>query len=152
MTQETLIRQRLVSRTILLSIAVIALLVFIGLYADEKRHIQESYQNRYEANLELVQEDILSYLDAEADHDMRYTRLLMDMSTAKEFAFLINDFSDKQIIVNGMYTILLKYPEQMQEEERMKDMYTAVGDILRHIDKGYEEAQALVNDVDKLGH
>lgn len=152
MTQEKLIKQRMVVRTVLFSITVIALLVFIGLYADAKRRIQESYQERYEANLERVQEDILSYLEAEGDHDMRYTRLLTDMSTAKEFAFLIHNFADKQIIVNGMYTILLKYPEQMREEERLKAMYTAVGDILRHLDQGYEEAQTLVDDVDKMGH
>lgn len=152
MTQETLMKQRIVSRTILLSIAIIALIVFIGLYADEKRRVQQAFQTRYEANLERVQEDILSYLDAEADYDMRYTRLLMDMSTAKEFAFMIDDFADKQIIVNGMYTILLKYPEQMHEEERLKQMYTAVGDILKHLDQGYEEAEVLVSDVDKMGH
>lgn len=152
MTQEKLIKQRIFSRTILLSITAIALIVFIALYIDETRRVQETYQNRYEANLERVQEDILSYLEAEGDYGMRYTRLLTDMSTAKEFAFLIHHFDDKQIIVNGMYTVLLRYPEQMQERERLQEMYTAVGDILRHLDKGYEEAQALVDDVDKLGH
>ena len=85
MTQEKLIRERIVVRTILLSITIIALVVFIGLYTDEKRHVQEAFTTRYEANLERVQEDILSYLEAEGDYEMRYTRLLTDMSTAKEF-------------------------------------------------------------------
>jgi hypothetical protein len=152
MTQETLIRQRIVIRTVLFSITAIALVIFIGLYADEKNRVQEAYTTRYEANLERVQEDILSYLEAEGDYEMRYTRLLADMSTAKEFAFLIDDFADQQIIVNEMYTVLLKYPEQMHEEARLKAMYTAVGDILKHLDQGYEEAAALVDDVDKLGH
>ncbi|MBR2087979.1 MAG: hypothetical protein IJ906_12730 [Oscillospiraceae bacterium] len=152
MTQEKLIRERIVVRTILLSITIIALVVFIGLYTDEKRHVQEAFTTRYEANLERVQEDILSYLEAEGDYEMRYTRLLTDMSTAKEFAFLIDNFADKQIIVNEMYTILLKYPEQMHEEEKLKAMYTAVGDILNHLDQGYVEAKELVNSIDKLGH
>ena len=152
MTQEKLIRERIVVRTILLSITIIALVVFIGLYTDEKRHVQEAFTTRYEANLERVQEDILSYLEAEGDYEMRYTRLLTDMSTAKEFAFLIDNFADKQIIVNEMYTILLKYPEQMQEEENLKAMYTAVGDIRNHLDQGYVEAKELVNSIDKLGH
>ena len=152
MTQEKLIKQRMFIRTILFSITVIALVVFIALYADEKRRVQETYQNRYEANMERVQEDILSYLEAEGDYEMRYTRLLADMSTAKEFAFLIHQFDDKQIIINEMYTVLLKYPEQMQEEERLKEMYTAVSDILKHLDKGYAEAERLVDDVDKQGH
>ena len=144
MTQEKLIRERIVVRTILLSITIIALVVFIGLYTDEKRHVQEAFTTRYEANLERVQEDILSYLEAEGDYEMRYTRLLTDMSTAKEFAFLIDNFADKQIIVNEM--------EQMHEEENLKAMYTAVGDILNHLDQGYVEAKELVNSIDKLGH
>lgn len=145
-------KQRMVTRTVLFSITFIALLVFIGLYAEEKHRVQETYQARYEDNLCRVQEDILSYLDADGDHDLRYTRLLLDMSNAKEFAFLINNFDDRQIIVNGMYTILLKYPDQMQEEENLNAMYTAVGDILRHLDKGYEEAEELVEQIDKKGH
>ncbi|MCR5718538.1 MAG: hypothetical protein K6F80_05835 [Oscillospiraceae bacterium] len=152
MTQEKLMKDRMVVRTILFSITFIALIVFIALYADEKKRVQETFQNRYEANLERVEEDIQSYLEAEGDYDMRYTRLLADMSTAKEFAFLIRNFDDKQIIVNEMYTVLLKYPEQMRQEERLKAMQTAVHDILRHLDQGYEEAEALVADVDKLGH
>ena len=152
MTQEHLMKQRMVTAIVLFSVTFVTLLVFIGLYADEHQRVQETYQTRYEANLERVQEDILSYLEAEGDYDMRYTRLLTDMSTAKEFAFLIDNFADKQIIVNEMYTILLKYPEQMHEEERLKAMYTAVGDILKHLDQGYVEAKELVDDVDKLGH
>ena len=152
MTQEKLIKDRMIARTILFCITIIALVVFIALYADEKRRVQETFQNRYEANLERVVEDIQVYLDAEGDYDMRYSRMLADMCTAKEFAFLIDDFADQQIIVNEMYTVLLKYPEQMHEEARLKAMYTAVGDILKHLDQGYEEAAALVDDVDKLGH
>lgn len=145
-------KQRMVVRTVLFSITFAALLVFIGLYVDETRRVQETYQQRYEDNLAHVQEDILSYLDADGDRDMRYTRLLIDMSNAKEFAFLINNFDDKQIIVNEMYTILLKYPEQMQDEEKLNEMYVAVSDILAHLDKGYDEARELVDSIDKMGH
>ncbi len=145
-------KQRMVVRTVLFSITFAALLVFIGLYVDETRRVQETYQQRYEDNLAHVQEDILSYLDADGDRDMRYTRLLIDMSNAKEFAFLINNFDDKQIIVNEMYTILLKYPEQMQDEEKLNEMYVAVSDILAHLYKGYDEARELVDSIDKKGH
>lgn len=145
-------KQRMVWRTILFSITVVALIAFIALYVDETHRVQETYQMRYEDNLERVREDILSYLEAEGDYDMRYTRLTIDMSNAKEFAFLINNFDDKQIIVNELYTVLLKYPEQMQDEEKLNALYVAVGDILSHLDKGYEEAAELVESVDKKGH
>lgn len=152
MTQEKLMKQRMVTAIILCSIAILGLITFVGLYVDESNRVQETYQDRYEDNLDRVLEDITSYKEAEGDHVMRYTRLMIDMSNAKEFAFLINNFSDKQIVVNEMYTILLKYPEQMQTEEKLDEMYTAVEDILKHLDKGYEEGKALVDSIDKKGH
>ena len=152
MTQEHLMKQRMVTAIVLFSVTFVTLLVFIGLYADEHRRVQETYQTRYEANLVRVQEDIESYLNAEGDYDMRYMRLAMDMSNAREFAFLINNFDDKQIIVNELYTILLKYPEQMQQEENLNALYTATDDILKHLDQGYEEAKALIDSIDKQGH
>lgn len=152
MTQEKLMKQRMVSAIILSSILLIALVVFVGLYVDERNRVQETYQARYEASLALVREDIVSYREAEGDQEMRYLRLTIDMSNAKEFAFLINNFDDKQIIANELYTILLKYPEQMQEEENLGALYTAVDDILAHLDKGYDEAEELIGQIDKLGH
>ncbi len=152
MTQESLMKQRMVAAIILFSVTLIALLTFIGLYADERRRVQETYQARYEANLERVREDVVSYLDAEGDYEMRYRRLTIDMSNAKEFAFLIHNFDEQQIIMNELYTVLLKYPEQMQTEENLQELYVATGDILAHLDKGYEEAAELVESIDKLGH
>ena len=152
MTQEKLMKQRLTTAIILLSITLIGLIAFIALYIDEKNRVQETYQQRFEDNLDRVREDIVSYQEAEADYDMRYMRLTIDMSNAKEFAFLIHDFNDKQIIVNELYTILIKYLEQMQEEEKLEALYTAVDDILAHLDKGYEEAEALIDSIDKKGH
>ena len=152
MTHEHLMKQRMVTAIVLFSVTFVTLLVFIGLYADEHQRVQETYQTRYEANLVRVQEDIESYLNAEGDYEMRYMRLAMDMSNAREFAFLINNFDDKQIIVNELYTILLKYPEQMQQEENLNALYTATDDILKHLDQGYEEAEALIDSIDKQGH
>lgn len=152
MTQEKLMKQRMVTAIVLSSILLIALVVFIGLYADATHRVQETYQNRYEANLALVREDIASYQEAEGDQALRYLRLTIDMSNAKEFAFLIDHFDEQQIIVNELYTVLLKYPEQMQEPENLEALYVAVDDILAHLDKGYEEADALIGQIDKLGH
>ena len=78
MTQETLIRQRIVIRTVLFSITAIALVIFIGLYADEKNRVQEAYTTRYEANLERVQEDILS-VSADAGLDVGLTLIGMHL-------------------------------------------------------------------------
>ncbi|MBQ4465865.1 MAG: hypothetical protein II916_07880 [Oscillospiraceae bacterium] len=145
-------KQRMVAAIVLFSVTLVALVVFIGLYADERMRVQETYQNRYEDNLERVREDIVSYQEAEGDYELRYQRLMIDMSNAKEFAFLIHNFDDKQIIVNELYTVLLKYPEQMQTKENLDALYVATGDILAHLDKGYDEAEELVESIDKKGH
>ena len=43
------------------------------------------------------------------------------------------------------------YPEQMQEKERMEQMLEAVNDMRNNLDKGYEEAAAVVDSLDLKG-
>ena len=148
--QDALMKRRMVNAYILLVIVFIALLVFIGLYLDEKRRVQETYRAQYKINLKHVSEDIEAYLDGEADKEMRYWRLTSDMSSVNSFAFLIEDFEDQQKTINEVYSCLIKYPEQMPE--RLEDLNTAIEDIYSDLDKGYEEADAVVASVDKLGH
>lgn len=148
--QDSLMKRRMVNAYILLVIVFIALLVFIGLYLDEKRRVQETYRAQYKINLKHVSEDIEAYLDGEADKEMRYWRLTSDMSSVNSFAFLIEDFEDQQKTINEVYSCLIKYPEQMPE--RLEDLNTAIEDIYSDLDKGYEEADAVVASVDKLGH
>ena len=148
--QDALMKRRMVNAYILLVIVFIALRVFIGLYLDEKRRVQETYRAQYKINLKHVSEDIEAYLDGEADKEMRYWRLTSDMSSVNSFAFLIEDFEDQQKTINEVYSCLIKYPEQMPE--RLEDLNTAIEDIYSDLDKGYEEADAVVASVDKLGH
>ena len=44
----------------------------------------------------------------------------------------------------------MKYPVQMKE--KLDDMRQALSDILDDVDKGYEEAAAVVSSVDKKGY
>lgn len=77
-------------------------------------------------------------------------RIVSDMSGANSFAFLIEGFDDKQIIINELTTCTMKYPEQMKET--LDDMRQALSDIVDDMDKGYEEAEAVVNSIDKKGY
>ena len=150
MNQEKLMKRRMIRAIILFIITFIALLVFIALYTDEKKRVQETYRKQYRANLTKVIEDIDSYKNSEGDHELRYMRIVSDMSSANAFAFLINSFEDKQITVNELTTCTMKYPEQMKE--KLDDMRQALSDIIDDLDKGYEEAEAVVSSVDKKGY
>lgn len=150
MNQEKLMKRRMIRAIILFIITFIALLVFIALYMDEKKRVQETYRKQYRTNLSHVAEDIDSYANAEGDHELRYMRIVSDMSSANAFAFLINSFEEKQITVNELTTCTMKYPEQMKE--KLDDMRQALSDIIDDLDKGYEEAEAVVSSVDKKGY
>ena len=151
--QETLMKRRMISAIILFLITFIALLVFVGLYIDESRRTQETYNTQYVTNLTHVSEDIGSFLDAEGDKDFRYVRIISDMSSANSFAFLLDRLSeDRKKTVNELNACIMRYPEQMQEENKLTELKTALEDIIAGLDQGYDEAQALVDSIDKQGH
>ena len=150
MNQESIMKRRMVAAIALCIIAIVGMLVFIGLYIDEKNSVQQTYRSQYHTSLKHVSDDVTSYLEAEGDKDMRYTRLVSDMSNAGSFAFLIDGFTEKQIIVNELSTCLLKYPDQMKG--KLEDVKTAVDDMQQELDKGYEKAKEIVDSVDKKGN
>ena len=150
MNQEGIMKRKMVTAIIICIITIIGMLVFIGLYIDESKRVQETFVAQYNTSLEHVSDDVASYLDSEGDKDMRYTRIVSDMNTASSYAFLIEDFTDKQKTVNELSTALLKYPEQMSG--KLEDVKIAVDDMRNGLDKGYDEAQAIVDSLDKKGN
>ncbi len=150
-SQEAIMKRRMISSIILFTITFAAMLVFVGLYIDETKRTQETYYIQYTENMKHVSEDIASYLDAEGDKDFRYTRIVSDMSSASSFAFLLKSLSEEdKKSVNELNACVMRYPEQMVP--KLSEMKTAIDDILAGLDKGYDETQALVDSIDKLGH
>ena len=146
-------KRRMIRAITLFLITLIALLVFIGLYIDETRRVQETYRTQFNAHLVKANESIDSYLNAEGDLPLRYRRILSDVSSANSFAFVMTGLTeDQKITFNEIHACLLKYPEQMQDEERMKAMQTAITDISQNLDKGFDEAADIVDSIDKKGH
>ena len=150
MNQEKLMKRRMIRALIIFGITFLALLVFIALYIDETRRVQETYHRQYRTNLQKVSEDIQSYVNADGDLDLRYTRIVSDMSAANAFAFLMDIPERQKQTVNEITTCLMKYPEQMRE--KLKELDTAVNDINADLDKGYDEADEIVGSVNKKGH
>ena len=152
MTQEKIMKRRMIRAIVLFVITFIALLIFIGLYIDETRRVQDTYRKQFIAHLDQASSSISSYLDAEGDYPLRYRRILGHLSGANSFAFVMNGLTeDQKRAVNELYSAMLKYPEQMQDTERLEAMQQAIEDMSDNLDKGFEEAAAVVESLDKKG-
>jgi len=143
-------KKRMWTAIIMFIITLIALLVFIGLYIDETRRVQRTYRKQYRTELRHVSGEIEGYLNTEGGYDTRYSMIIGYMSSAASYAFLIDDFDENQKIINELNTCLIKYPEQMSE--RLPDVKKAIDDILDDLDKGYEEADTIVDEIYKKGN
>ncbi len=143
-------KKRMWTAIIMFIITLIALLVFIGLYIDEKERVQKTYRSQYRTELRHVSGEIEGYLNTEGGYDTRYSMIIGYMSSASSYAFLIDGFEDKQKTINELNTCLIKYPEQMSE--RLPDVKNAIDDILDDLDKGYDEAAAIVSEINKKGN
>lgn len=150
MNQDKIMKRRMVTAIILLIITLIALFVFIGLYVDETHRVQETYRKQYRTELGHASEEIDIYLEPEGDHDLIYERVSSYMSCAASFAFLIEDFEEKQVIINQLNTALIKYPVQMKP--KMKEVKEAVDDILSDLDKGYDKLSELIGSLELKGN
>ena len=147
--QEYLMKKKVVRVVIIAIITTIALAVFVALYIDERQKVQATYKKQYEIGLRAVIEDINSYQKAEGDLEFRYRRLVSDMNMASSFLFLLDGKEDNKKNIQELYTVLLRYPEQ--SVTKLDDMKVAIDDILQGLDKGYDEAQKIVDIIDKKG-
>ena len=150
MNQDKIMKRRMITAICLMIISFIALAVFIGLYIDETHRVQDSYKKQFRTELGHAAEETEIYLDAEGGKDLIYRRITMYMGNASSFAFLIEDFTDQQRIINEVSTALMKYPEQMSG--KISDLKTAVNDILADLDKGYDEMKAIFESLDLKGY
>lgn len=153
MTQEKIMKNRMIRAITLFVITLVALLIFIGLYIDETHRVQETYRTQFNAHLAQASDSISSYLNAEGDYPLRYRRILSNISSADSFAFLMTNLTeDQKRTFNELYSCLLKYPEQMQDEKQLEAMQKAVQDIHQGLDKGFDEAAEIVASIDKKGY
>lgn len=147
--QEYLMRQKMLRAIVIAIILGIALTVFIALYVAETKRVQETYRAQYNKSLISVLEDIHSYQNADGDFELRYRILVADMSSANSFAFLLDDFTERQKSINGLYTVVIKYPEQTQK--RIDEVEVIFADLTANLDKGYDEMDEFVASIDLKG-
>lgn len=155
MNQEKIMKRRMISAIVFAFISLTALFVFVGLYSEEKSKIQIKYREQYIENLLEAHNELDTYLQKNTDYELHYNMVLSDLGAARSFIFLMNNKDDKMNIaekqktINEFHYCFVKYPEQMSK--KLKDADTAIFDIAYGLDKGYDEAQAVVDSINKLG-
>ena len=150
MGQEYLMKRKTVRAVVFSILTALALIVFIALYLNERKVVQQTYREQYTIMLRQVVEDIESYQNAEGDLDFRYRRMTADMNTAASFLFLLDEMENEKKAVQELYTVILRYP--VQAADGMEEIKTALNDILANLDKGYDEVRSFVEGIDKKGY
>ena len=149
MNQEKIMKAKMVTAIFIALAAVIAVFVFAGLYFDQRRMNRLEYIDQYENNILLAAEEIDKYNEKQTDYDLHYNMVLSDLGAARSIVFLIDDYTEKQKIINELHYCFVKYPNQMRE--KLNDSSKALHDIADHLDKGYDEAKEIVDSINKLG-
>ncbi len=148
--QEYIMKRKMIRAIVMAILLAIGLAIFVALYIDEKHRVQETYRKQYRNSIVAVKEDIEDYQNADGDFELRYRRLTADVAVMSSFAFLLDDFEERQKVVNLFYTTVLKYPKQT--EEHFDDFKAALDDLLANLDKGYDEIQAVIDKFDLKGY
>lgn len=149
MNQEKIMKAKMVTAIFIALAAVVAVFVFAGLYFDQRRINRLEYIDQYENNILLAAEEIDKYNEKQTDYDLHYNMVLSDLGAARAIIFLIDDYTEKQKIINELHYCFVKYPNQMRE--KLDDSSKALHDIADHLDKGYDEAKEIVDSINKLG-
>ena len=149
MNQEKIMKAKMVTAIFIALAAVVAVFVFAGLYFDQRRINRLEYIDQYENNILLAAEEIDKYNEKQTDYDLHYNMVLSDLGAARSIIFLIDDYTEKQIIINELHYCFVKYPNQMRD--KLDDSSKALHDIADHLDKGYDEAKEIVDSINKLG-
>ena len=150
MNQEKIMKAKMVTAIFIALAAVVAVFVFAGLYFDQRRINRLEYIDQYENNILLAAQEIDKYNEKQTDYDLHYNMVLSDLGAARSIIFLIDDYTEKQKIINELHYCFVKYPNQMRE--KLDDSSKALHDIADHLDKGYDEAKEIVDSINKLGN
>lgn len=127
MGQEFLMRRKMLRAIVLFILTLIALIVFVALYINETKTVQETYRTQYKKCLDSVIYDLDDYINADGDFELRYRMIVGDAAAMSNFAFLRDNFLDEQKSINAIYTVLVKYPEQVKERiEELREIFQLV--------------------------
>ncbi|MGN1090194.1 MAG: hypothetical protein ACI4Q6_07310 [Huintestinicola sp.] len=150
MNQEKIMKAKMVTAIIIAVLSVFAIFIFAGLYFDSTRQNRQEYIVQYEESLRRAAEEIDKLTEKKTDEELHYNIVVSELGAARAMIFMVEDYTDKQKVINEIHYCFVKYPEQMKE--KLPEVSQAFHDIADHLDKGYDEVQLITESVDKLGN
>ena len=148
--QEYIMKKKMWRAIVLFLLTLIALIVFIALFINEKHRVQETYRRQYSRAVTNLGSSIDDYQNADANFDLWYRMIMSDIADAKSFIFLIDDYEKEQKSINSLYTVILKYPEQTQE--RMAEIRELVQNLQDNNGDAYDKIDAFVETIELKGY
>lgn len=150
MNQEKIMKAKMITAILIAIVSLTAVFIFAGLYFDQCQKNRLAYIEQYEKNIAQAAEEIDMYLEKQTDYDLHYSMVISDLGAARATIFLVDDYTEKQKLINEIHYCFVKYPEQMRD--KLDESAQAFHDIADHLDKGYDEVQAIIDSMDKLGN
>ena len=148
--QEYIMKKKMWRAIVLFLLTLIALIVFIALYINESHRVQETYRRQFSRAITNLGASIDDYQNADANYDLWYRMIMSDISDAKAFIFLLDGTESEQKSINGLYTVILKYPQQSQE--RMAEIRELVQNLEDNNGDAYDKIDAFVETIELKGY
>ena len=148
MNQEKIMKAKMITAIVFAVTALIAVLVFAGLYFDQRQKNRLDYIYRYENSILNAAEEMDKYNEKLTDYDMHYNMILSELGAARTIVFLVDGYTDEQKIINEIHYCFVKYPDQMKN--KLNESAQAFHDIADHLDKGSDAAQEIITSVEQL--
>lgn len=143
-------KAKMITAIIVAFVSVFSIFVFAALYVDQSQKNRLEYIGQFEKNILNAAEEIDKYYEKNTDYDLHYNMIISDVGAARAMIFMVEEYTDKQKIINEIHYCLIKYPEQMKE--KLPEASQAFHDIANHLDKGFEEVQKITDTIDRLGN
>lgn len=143
-------KAKMITAIIVAVVSVFSIFVFAALYVDQSQKNRLEYIGQFEKNILNAAEEIDKYYEKNTDYDLHYNMIISDVGAARAMIFMVEEYTDKQKIINEIHYCLIKYPEQMKE--KLPEASQAFHDIANHLDKGFEEVQKITDTIDRLGN
>ena len=143
-------KAKMITAIIVAVVSVFSIFVFAALYVDQSQKNRLEYIVQFEKNILNAAEEIDKDYEKNTDYDLHYNMIISDVGAARAMIFMVEEYTDKQKIINEIHYCLIKYPEQMKE--KLPEASQAFHDIANHLDKGFEEVQKITDTIDRLGN
>lgn len=150
MNQENIMKAKMITAIVIAILSIFAIFVFARLYFDQRQNNRLEYIAQFEESISQAAEEIDKYTEKKTDYELHYNMVISDLGAARAMIFMVDDYTERQKVINEIHYCFIKYPQQMKE--KLPEASQAFHHIADHLDNGYDELQLITESVNKLGN